>query len=546
MRKGGTDKAPTKSEPNMTDESATESDAELIRDALAGRRLAGERLIERHRRSVLALAFRVLGNSDDAQDVAQEVLMYAYQRLSDVRDPDRFGGWLRQVTLTISADYRRRRGTRRLGEPMTCADEAGARETFAESLTTREAVSHLSGDLRTTLLLRYVGGWSVNEVAVITNAPINTVRSRLMAGKRSLRATLGEAFGPAPDRTVFTNRSVSTRGKTMTTDNHDLTENHIALIQKLFPGAEPLSVKYQPELWQPFSPRVRLRLAGGAETTVDFRGDLSPARIPLLSLLERLDIPGPRILAGRETPEGYLTLCEKARGENLTLWALGGTPHRIRLATERAIEGIDRLQGVTDALIADPVGSKIPRRTLSDEVAILTDDSLWAADSWLAEEGKSRRDWLSDPWFAAAVARVRDAARDITTPLVYTHYMQFFPQNYRIAPGTAPTDEPLGYPGDPHYQQNPLVEFVFPFGHFGDPVLGLAMVWVQDCYPFVHTGFVEQFLWRRGVTRREFAPRLAIKAMQMVARELPLARPAEGGGYWDSLRGWAEQGLAWM
>ena len=87
--------------------------------------------------------------------------------------------------------------------------------------------------------------------------------------------------------------------------------------------------------------------------------------------------------------------------------------------------------------------------------------------------------------------------------------------------------------------------FTAPFGHLGDPLLGLAMVWVYDCYPFVHTGFVEQLLWRRGVTKREFAPRLAIKALQMIARDLPVERPTDGG-YWDSLRGWAEQALAWM
>lgn len=82
-------------------------------------------------------------------------------------------------------------------------------------------------------------------------------------------------------------------------------------------------------------------------------------------------------------------------------------------------------------------------------------------------------------------------------------------------------------------------------GHFGDPLLGLAMVWVYDCYPFVHTGFVEQFLWRRGVSRREFAPRLAIKALQMIALDLPVVRPEESS-YWDGLHGWAEQALGWI
>jgi hypothetical protein len=42
----------------------------------------------------------------------------------------------------------------------------------------------------------------------------------------------------------------------------------------------------------------------------------------------------------------------------MTLWTLGGTPHRIRLATERMMEGIDRLQGATEALLADPSGGR--------------------------------------------------------------------------------------------------------------------------------------------------------------------------------------------
>jgi hypothetical protein len=94
---------------------------------------------------------------------------------------------------------------------------------------------------------------------------------------------------------------------------------------------------------------------------------------------------------------------------------------------------------------------------------------------------------------------------------------------------------------------NPIAEYVTPQGHIGDPLLGLTMVWIYDCYPFVHTGFVEQFLWRRGVSRREFAPRLALRALIEIQRALPLARPAgESGNYWDSLRGYVEQGLAWM
>ena len=500
--------------------------------------MAASRLTERHRRSIIALAYRTLENADDAQDVAQEALVYALQRLPDLREAGKFASWLRNITLSLCADYRRRRGTRRLGEPMSVLNEASEEVNYVEGFTVRQAVADLSDAHRTTLLLHYVGGWSLEEVAAILEIPVNTVRSRLMAAKRNLRVEL-PGFFPEP---------AFSQGNPMLPETFGLPETHIALLQTAFPGARLLSVQNDPEPWMPFHPRIHLALADGTEKTVDFRSDISPDRAELLSVLEKLGIPGPRLIPGAvsEGPNGPLRLAEVPRGENLLLWALGGTPHRIRLATARAFEAIDQLQGITEALQADPIGAKIERRTLADELAILTDDARWNADPWLAEAGKARLEWLRDPWFQAALAKVQTAIADIHDPLVYTNYGHFFPLSYRIATGSEAFDEPFGAPGDPAYAKNPLVEFVQPFGHFGDPLLGLAMVWVQDCYPFVHTGFVEQFLWRRGVTQREFAPRLALKALQMIARDLPVERPAEGGGYWDGLRGWAEQGMGWL
>ncbi len=516
-----------------------ETDSQLIRRALAGDRLARGRLTERHRRSILALAFRTLENADDAQDVAQEALVYALQRLPDLREAGRFASWLRNITLSLCADYRRRRGTRRLGEPLTVLNETSEEKHYAEALTVRQAVAGLSEAHRTTLLLHYVGGWSREEVASILEIPVNTVRSRLMAAKRNLRADLPGFFPEAP----------LLKGNPMSTNLLGLSETQKSLINAAFPGGGFVGSDGFDQAPPPGVHVHFVFVVPSIGKTVEFRDDITPEQAALVPVLEKLGMPGPRILGGplADGAGRYQTLCETPRGESLTDWALGGTPHRIRLATERAFEGIDRLQGLTAALQADPVGANLERRTLSDEVLILTDDARWAANPWLAEEGRERSLWLADPWFQGALAKVREAVANINEPLVYTDYTHFYPQLYRIAPSSEPFDEPLGAPGDPAYQKNPLVEFTWGCkGHYGDPTLGLAMVWVQDCYPFVHTGFVEQFLWRRGVTQREFAPRLALKALQMIARDLPHARPAEGGGYWDGLHGWAEQGLGWL
>ena len=73
----------------QTEDTEMTTDTELVRRALAGDKLAAGRLAERHRRLVLALAFRTLGNADDAQDVAQEALVTALQRL-----PEQGFGWM--------------------------------------------------------------------------------------------------------------------------------------------------------------------------------------------------------------------------------------------------------------------------------------------------------------------------------------------------------------------------------------------------------------------------------------------------------------------
>lgn len=500
---------------------------DLVTRAQRGDRVAMRRLVDGHRSYVLSIALRSMPNGDDALDVVQEALVYATLNLPTLRDPRRFLGWLRQLTFSHCATYGRRRQTRRLGEPLSHLSEAIVESDYASRLSMQASFATLSDAHQTAMLLHYVGGYSVAEAAQLLDIPANTFRSRLGAAKRQLRAELQPLLPKPTPMLALSN----------------LSKTQIALLERTYPGSTLRSAQENPEPWQPFSPRVTLELAEGETISVDFRGDLSPANRMLLEVLEQNGIPVPLLIAA--DPNGSTGICHLSQGENLSLWALGGTPHRIRLATNRAIEGLNRLQGVTEALLASPVGQALPRKTLQDELAILTENARWNADPWLAEEGKSRQEWLQDPWFQAALRKVEAAISEISTPLVYTDTAFFYPQNYRIAPATPSPEDRLGWPGDPILQENPLVEFTSPFGSLGDPLLGLAMVWIYDCYPFVHTGFVEQVLWDRGVSRREFAPRLALKALQMVARDLPVNRP-EDGRYWDSIRGWAEQALVWM
>ncbi len=490
---------------------SSESSENLIFLALAGNRPAAETLVSRHRLLVESVAFRALGNWDDAKDVAQETLVYIIQRLPELRAPSKLGAWVRQLTLSHCTTYRRRRGTRYLGAPIHSLNEASEEADYSSRLAIRQSIDQLSESHRTVLLMHYVGGWSISEIAHLTDVPANTVRSRLMAAKRQVRADFFES--PTP----------------MTASKPNLSSSIRSMIEDAFPNASVIDVQPNPEPWQPFGPRVQLKTSTGQEISVDFRRGFTPFRVQLAELLAANGIPGPRIITS-SLREGDV-LCELPRGENLSFWTLGGTPHRIKIATERAIEGLDRLQSCTEALRNSPLAAQIETRTLADELATLTEDARWNANSWLAEEGKHRTAWLKDPWFADAVAQVAARIPSVELPLVYTDDHFFYPQYFRIAGET---------------ERNEILEFSHWAGHFGDPLIGLAMVWVSDCYPFVHTGFVEQILWRRGISRQHFAPRLILKALQMIARDLPVNRPVADVGYYYMLTNLAKQGLSWL
>jgi RNA polymerase sigma factor (sigma-70 family) len=497
-------------------------DTALIRRTLAGERNAFTALVERHRARVQNIARHALNNADDAQDVTQEVFVYAYQRLYELRDAARFSGWLRTLTLTRCADYRRRRGTRRLGEPLPVYDVASEEQNLTERIVLHEAVAMLSEAHRETFLLRYVGGWSEEDVSDLLQIPVNTVRSRLMAAKRRLRLDLDSLI---PERlTMTTSLSEQT-----------LTAGHANLLYAVYPDAKIVSVQKDPESWMPFAWRIGIELPTGDEKTVDFRHDLTPEYAAQITALARLGLPVPRLLSepARIPDIGFVTLAEKAAGENLAQWAIAGTPHRVRIATDRAFEALDLLQGATEALINDSlVGPSLMRRTLVSE-----------GERLMATGGPH----IEDPWFRETLTKVRNAAADVQTPLVFSNYLHYFPNFLRIRPSDAAMDVPLGWPGDVRLGEGRLAEIVAPYGELRDPLLDLAMVWIYDCYPFVHTGFVERRLWQTDVSRREFGLRLALQSLKHIQRELPVARPPEGSAaYWDALHGWAEQGITWM
>ncbi len=168
-----------------------EDDAELYRAALAGGSEAFAPIVERYADAVFGIALARVGDFHDAQDVAQQVFVEAFERLDGLRDPARLGAWLRSITIHRAIDrVRQRRDSALIDPDMRSSDvespqrQLERRELRAEVLA---AVGRLSKTLRETTTLFYINGYSVDEVAGIQDVPAGTVKRRLHDARTRLK-----------------------------------------------------------------------------------------------------------------------------------------------------------------------------------------------------------------------------------------------------------------------------------------------------------------------------------------------------------------------
>jgi RNA polymerase sigma-70 factor, ECF subfamily len=174
-------------------------------DADSAREIARSRL-HREFESRLAecgpLAYRVaqavLRNAADAEDVAQEALLRAYQKFDRLRDVTRFRAWLVRITFRLaldrwrSAKRREHRETewalpeRKPAAPTT--EEIAASNAFQSRL--EKALEELPEKFRLVLLLAAIEGYTLEEVAAMLSIPVGTVKSRLFLARKALAEKL--------------------------------------------------------------------------------------------------------------------------------------------------------------------------------------------------------------------------------------------------------------------------------------------------------------------------------------------------------------------
>lgn len=172
------------------------SDEYLVQRAQAGYLDAFEELVVRHRDRVYRLALRLLGSPADAEDVAQDSLVQAWQSLPGFRSEAAFSSWLYRIVVNKCRDAQRRsrstpapvdpQGTELHHRLPTAPDSADVVEADGRAAALHHVIAGLPFDLRTPLVLCEFEGCSYAQAADVLGLTEATLRGRLARARREL------------------------------------------------------------------------------------------------------------------------------------------------------------------------------------------------------------------------------------------------------------------------------------------------------------------------------------------------------------------------
>lgn len=183
-------------------------DQDIVGAVLDGRVEAYGALVRRYGRRIYGVARRVVRSHDDADDVAQEAFVRAYQSLHTFDRSRPFYTWLCRIALNLAIncqEKRRRHATDSLDErrhdpryePVAGADPSEQVEREELTSAIQMALAELPDGMREVFVLRVFDDLSYDQIADVLDVPRGTVMSRLARAREHVRKKLAPSFGSA-------------------------------------------------------------------------------------------------------------------------------------------------------------------------------------------------------------------------------------------------------------------------------------------------------------------------------------------------------------
>ena len=173
------------------------SDGQLVQRIRANDRAAFGELVERYQSRIYGMAYALLGNWAEAQDMTQEAFMNAYLNLHQLKDPEKFNGWLRRKVFGLCMDWHRTFRPTLYGLPSDIAQPVDPGLSPADQLVNQEvsevvftALGTLRARYRIPMTLFYLDGQSYEKVADFLGVSVGTVKSQISRARTLMRPVL--------------------------------------------------------------------------------------------------------------------------------------------------------------------------------------------------------------------------------------------------------------------------------------------------------------------------------------------------------------------
>ena len=178
----------------------TLSDYEVIRLCIDEDRNAFSEIVSRYKNLVYSIVLKMVGGSEDANDMAQEIFIKAYTHLAKYSPDYKFSTWIIRIATNHVIDYRRKKRGETVsieeceGELVLAQSSEEAPELQLIKREDSQAIRDLLSDLpdiyKIPIVLYHQQGLSYQEISEVTQEPLSKVKNRIFRGRRMLKDSL--------------------------------------------------------------------------------------------------------------------------------------------------------------------------------------------------------------------------------------------------------------------------------------------------------------------------------------------------------------------